>query len=85
MTAYHEVGDALGKSVSLLVSPLAGLAYVIALPFVSIAAAGALLTMKVFEGSFIFLSNFVSFGWRPAEASLGGRTKKRKTQRHPTD
>jgi hypothetical protein len=85
MTAYHEVDGAVRKSASLLISPLAGLAYVIALPFVSIAAAGALLTMKVLDGIFILLGNFVSFGWRPAEAYLGGRTKRGTTQRRPKD
>jgi len=85
MTAYHEVDDTVRRSASLLISPLAGLAYVIALPFVSIAAAGALLTMKVLEGISLLLGNFVSFGWRPAKAYLGGRTKKETTRRRPRD
>jgi hypothetical protein len=75
MTAYHEADDAMRRAASLLISPLFGLAYVIALPFVSIAAAGALLTKKILEGIFILLGNFVSFGWRPAEAYLGGKKK----------
>jgi hypothetical protein len=81
MTAYHEADDTMRKAASLLISPLVGLAYVIALPFVSIAAAGALLMKKVLEGIFILLGNFVSFGWRPAEAYLGGRKKKGKRER----
>jgi hypothetical protein len=75
MTAYPEANDTMRKAALLLISPFYGLAYVIALPFVSIAAAGALLTKKILEGIFILLGNFVSFGWRPSEAYLGGKKK----------
>jgi hypothetical protein len=77
MTTIQETDDTMRKAALLVMSPFFGLAYVIALPFVSIAAAGALLTKKVTEGIFTLLGNFVSFGWRPAEAYLGGRKRKR--------
>jgi hypothetical protein len=85
MTAYHDADDTMRKAASLLISPFFGLAYVIALPFVSIAAAGALLTKSVLGGIFILLGNFVSFGWRPAEAYLGGRKKKETRERRSKD
>lgn len=86
MVAYND-NDSMGKkAVLLLLGPFIGLAYVIALPFLSIATMIALLARKIVGGIFNLLGNLVSFGWRPGEAYLGGKKKKdRKKGKYPDD
>jgi hypothetical protein len=87
MVAYND-NDSMGKkALLLLLGPFIGLAYVIALPFVSIATMVALLSRKIVGGIFNLLGNLVSFGWRPGEAYLGGKKKKRdrKKGKYPDD
>jgi len=86
MVAYNE-DDNVGKKVLLLLlGPFIGLAYVIALPFISIAAMAAMIVKKVLGGVFNLLGNLVSFNWRPGEAYLGGKKKKdTKKENHPND
>jgi hypothetical protein len=87
MVAHNE-DDSMGKrAVLLLVAPFVGLVYVIALPFVFIATVAALVGRKLAEGIFNLLGNLVSFSWRPDEAYLGGKKKKkdRKKEDFPND
>jgi len=82
MVAYNEDDSVGKKAMLLLLGPFIGLAYVIALPFVSIATMAALVARKIAGGIFNLLGNLVSFGWRPGEAYLGGKKKKETRKRH---
>jgi len=55
-----------------------GLVYFISLPFIAIATVAALLGKKVLTGTVGVARNLASFGWRPTEAYLGGKKKKRR-------
>jgi len=66
----------------LLAGPVIGLFYVIALPFMAVGTILALVGKKVLSSMFNVLGNLVSFGWRPSEAHLTGKTKgKRKKKK----
>ena len=70
------------SGVMLIAGPVIGLFYVIAMPFMAV---GTILTMvggKLLSGLFNFLGNLVSFGWRPSEAHLAGKKKRRKEKEH---
>jgi hypothetical protein len=87
MVAYND-DDSMGKkALLLLLGPFIGLAYVIALPFISIATMVVLLSRKIVGAIFNLLGNLVSFGWRPGEAYLGGKKKKKdsKKGKYPDD
>jgi len=60
----------IGKIIS---APFIGLAYVIALPFGFVAA----LSTAAIEGLAGVFGKSASFGWRPAEAYLGGKKKEK--------
>ena len=62
----------------LLVGPVIGLCYVIALPFMAVGTVLALVGKKVVSSLLNVLGNLVSFGWRPSEAHLAGKRKKHK-------
>jgi len=66
------------SSLMMILGPILGLLYVIFLPFVAIAIMATLLGKKIMEGIFHLVRNFVSFGWRPTEAYLGGKKKEGK-------
>jgi hypothetical protein len=80
MTTYderHKEGK--GKEIAaLLLGPLMGLVYFISLPFIAIATVVALLGKKVLIGTLGVTRNLASFGWRPTEAYLAGKKKKRR-------
>ena len=79
MLAYYEEnkkGRGLG---ALLLGPILGLVYVIALPFIAIATIVTLIGKKALGGILNLLRNLVSFGWRPSEAYLSGKKKKKTT------
>jgi hypothetical protein len=61
----------------LLSGPILGLAYVVFLPIMGIVTALSLLVQKMLEGVFSLGKHIVSFGWRPSEAYLGGKNKKK--------
>ena len=63
---------------NLVMAPLVGLAYVIALPFIAIGTVCAMIGKKVLGGMVNLVGNLVSFGWRPLEAHLAGKKKERK-------
>lgn len=77
MLAYYEEKNT-GKWISaLLLGPIVGLIYVISLPFIAIATIVTLIGKKALGGILSLLRNLVSFGWRPSEAYLSGKKKKK--------
>ncbi len=60
--------------------PLLGLVFAVFLPFIGIAMAVSLVVRKLGEGLANAAGSSLSFGWRPIEAYLAGR-KKRKAGR----
>jgi len=70
-------------SLMLLLGPVFGLVYVIALPFIAIATLIMLIGKKLFRGLLNLVGNIVSFGWRPSEAHLAGKKKKKKENKNP--
>jgi hypothetical protein len=71
--------------VMLLFGPIIGLAYVVFLPIMGIATVTAMILQKVFGGMLNVGRNIVSFGWRPTEAYLAGKNKKKGNGRRPSD
>jgi len=73
----------------LLLAPILGLAYVVVMPIMGIVTALALIVRKIVGGLFSLGTYFVTFGWRPTEAFLDGKNKKKdnneKSGRSPTD
>lgn len=63
---------------NLVMAPILGLLYVIALPFIAIGTVLAVMAKKAAEGLYHLVGNLVSFGWRPLEANLSGKKKERK-------
>lgn len=63
---------------NLVMAPVVGLAYVIALPFIAIGAVAAAIGRKAVIGLCHLAGNLASFGWRPLEAHLAGKKKERK-------
>jgi hypothetical protein len=82
MLAYYEEKET-GKGIaSLLLGPILGLVYVIALPFIAIATIVTLIGKKAMGGILSLMRNLVSFGWRPSEAYLAGKKKKKTTKKN---
>ena len=73
----------------LLLGPILGLAYVVLMPIMGIVTALSLMVQKTLGGLFSLGKYIVSFGWRPSEAYLGGKNKKKddgeKPGRSPTE
>jgi hypothetical protein len=73
----------------LLSGPILGLAYIVFLPIMGIVTALSLLVQKALGGVFGLGKHLVSFGWRPSEAYLGGKNKKKndgdKAGKSPTE
>jgi hypothetical protein len=65
------------SSAVLLVGPIFGLAYIVFLPIMGIVTALSLMVQKALGGVFSLGKYIVSFGWRPSEAYLGGKNKKK--------
>lgn len=79
MMAYYEEKHEIRKGlVMLLLAPIIGLVYFISLPFVAIVTIVTLVAKKVLDGILGIIRNIVSFGWKPSEAYLSGRKKKKK-------
>ncbi|MBI5741442.1 MAG: hypothetical protein HZA16_12105 [Nitrospirae bacterium] len=77
VTHYEEHGR--GKEImTLLFGPLIGLVYFICLPFIAIATIVTLIGGKIIGGMLSAARGLVSFGWRPTEAYLAGRKKKKR-------
>lgn len=63
--------------VMLIAGPVIGLFYVISLPFIGIATVAALAVGKIVNGLLSLVGTSLSFEWRPMEAYLAGKKKKK--------
>ncbi len=68
------------SAVMLAVGPVLGLIFAVFLPFIGIAMAVSLAGKKVVEGLASAAAGSVSFGWRPIEAYLAGRKRKKEAR-----
>jgi len=66
---------------AVLLGPIAGLVYFICLPFIAIGTVVTLLGKKIMVGMINQTRNLVSFGWRPTEAYLEGKKKKKREKK----
>lgn len=73
--AENSIGQRIG---TLVLGPVVGLVYVICLPFMAIATTVTALAAKVTGWIVDLLRNLVYFGWRPSEAYLSGRKKRKR-------
>ncbi len=64
----------------LAAGPVLGLIFAVFLPFIGIAMAVSLAGKKVVEGLASAAAGSVSFGWRPIEAYLAGRKRKKEAR-----
>lgn len=71
--------------VVLMFGPALGLLYAVFLPFIGIAMTLSLAARKVSGGLANAAAKSVSFGWRPVEAYLTGRKKKKTAPEKKTD
>jgi len=67
----------------LLLGPIVGLAYVVFLPIIGIGTAISLIVQRTLGGIFNLGKHMISFGWRPTEAYLGGKNKKKADSNKP--
>ena len=77
MLAYGEHATTGKKVIALMLGPIIGLAYVIFLPFISVAALVVMMGGKALGSIWSLLRSLVYFGWRPSEAYLAGKKKKK--------
>ena len=77
MLTYHEENRAVQEMAALFLGPVVGLAYVVCMPFLTIVTTIALMGEKVFGETLGLLRNLATFGWRPSEAYLSGRRRKK--------
>lgn len=77
MLTYRDDATIGEKVIALLLGPIIGLAYVIFLPFISIAALIVMIGGKALGAMWSLLKSLVYFGWRPSEAYLAGKKKKK--------
>jgi hypothetical protein len=66
---------------AVLLGPITGLVYFICLPFIAIGTIVTLLGKKMMVGIINQTRNLVSFGWRPTEAYLEGKKKKKREKK----
>jgi hypothetical protein len=77
MLTYSE--ERTGRGIGAVVmGPVAGLAYVVSMPFITIAVIITLMCGRALEGILGLLRSLATFGWRPSEAYLSGRKRKKK-------
>jgi hypothetical protein len=65
----------------LLLGPILGLAYVVFLPIMGIVTVLSLMVQRTLGVAFGLGKHLVSFGWRPAESYLGGKNKKKNSDK----
>jgi hypothetical protein len=61
----------------LLTAPLIGLLYVVSLPFIGIATVATLASSIIMTRLYNLAAKTISFGWRPSNAYLSGKNKKK--------
>jgi hypothetical protein len=62
----------------LVLGPILGLAYVILMPIMGIVTALSLMVQKTLGGLFSLGKYIITFGWRPSEAYISGKSKAKK-------
>lgn len=77
MFTYHVENRAVQGMAALLIGPVVGLAYVICMPFITIGTIAALMGRQVLRGVLGVLRDLATFGWRPSEAYLSGRKRRK--------
>jgi hypothetical protein len=65
------------SSAILFLGPILGLAYVFLLPVMGVVTILSLVVQRIFGRPFSLIKNIISFGWRPNEAYLGGKNRKK--------
>jgi hypothetical protein len=73
----HTMYVKASSGVMLAAGPVLGLIFAVFLPFIGIAMTISLIGKKVAEGLANAAAGSVSFGWRPIEAYLAGRKRKK--------
>ncbi len=73
-TGYRETARTIGKVAA---APFIGIAYVVALPFAFFAAASS----AALSGLMNVVGGEAAFGWRPVEAYLAGRKRKKEAKK----
>jgi hypothetical protein len=66
--------------VMLMAAPFIGLVFAVFLPFIGIAMTLKLIGQKLMQGVASAAAGSVSFGWRPIEAYLSGRKRKKEAR-----
>ena len=64
--------------VALLSAPIIGLFYAIVMPVIGIATVATMAVRKVMGGLYDLVAKSISFGWRPKNAYLSGKKKKKR-------
>ena len=67
-------------AVMLMAAPIIGLGFAVFLPFIGIAMALKLIGEKLVDGVATAAAGSASFGWRPIEAYLAGRKRKKEAR-----
>ena len=67
-------------AVMLMAAPVIGLVFAVFLPFIGIAMTLNLIGKKLVEGVASAAAGSMSFGWRPIEAYLAGRKRKKESR-----
>jgi len=62
---------------TIIAGPVAGLAYVVLLPFIAIGTVVALVGGMAVEGLVALTGRSITLGWRPAVSYLSGRKRKK--------
>ena len=65
------------SGVMLLLGPIIGLLYAILMPVIGIATVATFAVRKVLGGLYNLAAKSISFGWRPKNAYLSGKKKKK--------
>jgi hypothetical protein len=64
-------------AVMLLVGPVIGLLFAVAMPFIGLATVAFLAVRRIMEGMYSLVVKSISFGWQPMNAYLTGKKKKK--------
>ncbi|NTW58324.1 MAG: hypothetical protein HGB21_16365 [Nitrospirae bacterium] len=71
--------------VMLMAAPVIGLVFAVFLPFIGIAMTLSLIGKKLVDGVASAAAGSMSFGWRPIEAYLAGRKRKKEAREKKSD
>ena len=71
--------------VAIMAGPVLGLVYALFLPFIGIVMTFSMLWEKIAEVAMDMAASSVSFGWRPIEAYLMGRKKKKEERKNKAE